>query len=435
MPDSNIFSRSLLGLACSVALTTVNPSAQASGFAVPELNPAGLAVSNALVANPKMQAAIAYNPAAMSFHDGKSLSLATILVKPDLAVDTGSGSVDSGGNDLVAIPSVTAHATLSDKWAIGIAVNAPFGLETEWPAGTYDSQYPMYDDLDPNSTKPNIPTQSKLEIVAFSPSVAHKVNENVSIAGGIDVYWAKTVILNSSVNTLAPLGSDPTIGLEGDGRGVGLNLGLMVNQGAWSFGGSYHSEAKLPIKGSINSPNGSANVNADLKIPSRLQLGVRHQTTEKLGIEFDFTRTGWSSFDQLKVNEERYDQNVVTSTNNWENANAFRLGATYDITGATQLRVGFTLDKTPQGETFFSPRIPDADRQLFSMGIGHTLNNGWSIDAGYMYVKFDDRSVDIDPGFSHPAPLDEETNGTSAVNGNYEASVHLFGLGLTKKFM
>jgi long-chain fatty acid transport protein len=431
MLDNKIFSRSLLALTCGAALMTTFPSVQASGFAVPELNPAGLAVSNALVANPEMPASIAYNPAAMSFHEGSSLLLGVLTIGPDLSVDTGSGSVDSTANDTVVAPSLTAHTTLSESWAMGIVLNAPFGLETEWPAGTFDSQYPA---------GTTIPTQSKLEILAFSPSVAYKISDNVSFAGGMDVYWMRKVIFNGNVNAGTP-GSNPAANLKGDGRGIGLNLGLMVKQGNWSFGGSYHSEANIPVEGTVELPAGalpsffSNNVHAELKLPARLQLGVRNQTTNKLAIEFDITRTGWSSFDQLIVDHDQYGVNIVTSTNNWDDVNAYRLGVTYDITGATQLRVGYTFDETPQEDTFFSPRIPDADRQLFSLGIGHTLSNGVTIDAGYMYVKFDDRTLNIDSSFAHSAPYSGETNGTSAVNGTYESCVHLFGLGITKKFM
>jgi long-chain fatty acid transport protein len=433
MHDKKFFSRSLLTIACGATLITFGPQALASGFAIPELNTAGLALSNALVANPEVQAAIAYNPAAMSFHEGKSLALGLLLVKPDLAVDTGSGSKDSDANDRVAIPSITAHSTLSENWAIGVAVNAPFGLETEWADGTLSYQPADADGYPIGSA---IPTKSKLQIVALSPSVSYKFNDNVSLAGGVDVYDMREVVFNSVGNAGTP-GSNPAVNLKGDGRGAGFNLGLMVKQGNWSFGGSYHSEAHIPVEGNIESPAGTANVNADLDLPSRLQLGVRHQTTEKLGIEFDYTRTGWSSFDQLIIDESQYGVNLVTSTNNWDDANAYRLGATYDISLATQLRVGYTFDETPQDDDYFSPRIPDADRQLFSLGIGHTLSNGWTIDAGYMYVKFDDRTVnstktaaDNNAVLGYP-----ETNGTTAVNGTYESSVHLLSLGVTKKFM
>jgi long-chain fatty acid transport protein len=429
MHDNKIFSRSLLATACAATLLAANPAVQASGFAIPELNVAGMALSNALVANPEMQAAIAYNPAAMSFHEGSSLALGVLFLKPDLSVDTGSGSTDSDANDVVAAPSITAHTTLSESWALGIAVNAPFGLETEWAAGTYESQYPPGMDV-------TVPTKTNLEIVAFSPSVSYKFNDNVSLAGGIDIYDMREVVFDSTLNAGTP-GSNPAVKLKGDGRGVGLNLGLMVKQGQWSFGGSYHTEAHIPVEGKVKSPVGSTDVEADLDLPSRLQLGVRHQTTDKLALEFDFTRTGWSSFDQLVVDESQYGINVTTSTNDWDDANAYRLGATYDISTATQLRVGYTYDETPQDDNFFSPRIPDSDRQLFSLGIGHTLSNGWTIDAAYMYVKFDDRNVNLSktsventPTLGYP-----ETNGTSAVNGDYDSSVSLIGLGVTKKFM
>ncbi|MET0068707.1 MAG: OmpP1/FadL family transporter [Candidatus Thiodiazotropha sp.] len=422
---------SRLAMACGAALFTLNQTAQASGFAVPELNITGLALSNAMVANPDSLSAIAYNPAAMAFHQGMAVELGLMLVEPDLSVNTGSGTVDSDANDAVAIPALTAFAQLNETWSLGISVNAPFGLETEWPAGTFDAQYP------PAAT---IPTQSKLEIIAFSPSVAYKINDNASLSGGVDYYWMREVIFNGDINAGMP-GSNPAADLEGDGRGVGFNLGLMVDQGDWSFGASYHSEANIPVEGRVDLPAGalpsffSNRVDAELTVPWRLQVGVRNQTTQKLAIEFDLTRTGWSSFDKLLVDHDQYDVNIVTSNNRWDDANAYRIGISYDFTQATQLRIGYTFDETPQDDKFYSPRIPDADRQLFSLGVGHTLNNGWTIDAGYMYVKFDDRTLDIDPTFVHAAPDAAETNGTSAVNGDYESSVHLFGVGVKKSFM
>ncbi|MES9971512.1 MAG: OmpP1/FadL family transporter [Candidatus Thiodiazotropha sp.] len=423
------FKHTLLALACGTAMLPLGQTVQASGFAVPELNITGLALSNAMVANPDSLSAIAYNPAAMAFHEGKAIELGLLLVEPDLSVDTGSGTVDSEANESVAIPAFTAFTQLNETWSLGISVNAPFGLETDWPVGTFDSQYPA---------GATIPTQSKLEIVAFSPSVAYRINDKASISGGVDYYWMREVIFNGDINAGMP-GSNPGADLEGDGRGVGFNLGFMVDQGAWSFGGSYHSEANIPVEGRVDLPAGalpsflSNRVNAKLKLPWRLQVGVRHQPMAKLAVEFDITRTGWSSFDELVVDQDQLGTNIVTSINKWDDANAYRIGISYDFTQATQLRIGYTLDETPQSEDYFSPRIPDADRQLFSLGVGHTLSNGWTIDAGYMYVKFDDRSLNIDPAFVHTDA--SETNGTSAVNGDYESSVHLLGIGVKKRFM
>jgi long-chain fatty acid transport protein len=409
----------------------LNQAAQASGFAIPELNITGLALSNALVANPDSQSAVAYNPAAMAFHEGTNIELGLLMVQPDLSVDTGVGNVDSEADDVVAIPAITAFTQLNETWSLGLSINAPFGLETEWPAGTFDSQYPAGG---------TIPTQSKLEIISFSPSVAYKLNDNASLSGGVDYYLMREVIFNGDINAGMP-GSNPSADLEGDGHGVGFNLGFMIDQGAWSYGASYHSEANIPVEGRVDLPAGalpsflSTRVDAEQRLPWRLQVGVRHEPMAKLAVEFDVTRTGWSSFDELIVDQSQLGTNIVTSINKWDDVNAYRIGISYDFTQATQLRIGYSYDETPQSDKYFSPRIPDADRQLFSLGVGHTLNNGWTIDAGYMYVKFDDRSLDIDPAFVHASPNEDENNGTSAVNGDYESTVHLFGIGVKKRFM
>jgi long-chain fatty acid transport protein len=399
---------------------------QASGFAIPELSITGLAASNALVANHESLGAIPYNPAVMSFHEGSSASLAAILVKPELTVDTGSGTTDSEGNDLLAIPAVTAHDTLNDEWSIGISINAPFGLETDWETDIYSDQYPLGS---------AIPTRTKLELVAFSPSVSYKLTDQAALAIGIDYYWMKKVLFSNAINDGNVY---PGFNLEGDGRGVGFNLGGLLVVDSWSFGLNYHSISNIAIEGKLDDDAGALpagatnNATSNFELPWRLQVGARYEATEKLAIEFDYTRTGWNKFDTLVVKEEKYGNTVFTSVNQFDNASAYRFGVTYDFTKATQLQIGYTYDETPQKDDYYSPRVPDADRQLFSLGVSHTISDNWTFDVGYMYVDFEERTIES----SKPAVADgRELNGTTAVNGTYDSSVHLFGLGVTKTFM
>ena len=424
MQHNQIFKLSKLVLATGVVLVTSVHQASASGFAVPEISVTGLALANALVANAKELGAIPYNPAAMAFHAGNSISVGAILVKPIQSVTTGNGEFDSEADDIVALPSISAHHSMTETLSIGLAITTPIGLETEWLPETFVQ---TADNPGGYPVGAQVPTKSKLEIIDFSPALAYKLNDNASISAGLDFYWVKNVVLNSAVN----IPTNPAVELDGDGRGVGLHVSGLYIAGDWSFGANYHSKANIPIDGDIESPNGNMEATVDLELPSRLKIGVRHQTTSKLAIEFDFTRTGWSSFDVLDVKEATYGTTVLTSENRWDDANAYRLGVTYDVTGNTQLRFGYTRDETPQDDEFFNVRIPDADRDLFSIGMGHQLTNDWSIDAGYMYVKFEDRSV-TQPQWG---PTTTEFNGTSAVNGDYESSVHLFGLGISKTFM
>jgi long-chain fatty acid transport protein len=240
----------------------------------------------------------------------------------------------------------------------------------------------------------------------------------------------KTVEFNSNFNTE----SRPRFDLDGSGAGVGLNLSLLFVSGDWSVGAAYHSSANISIDGNIktNANTGlpSDNVVTDLEVPWRFQVGVRNQTTDRLAIEFDFTRTGWSSFDKLEVKNEEYGKTIFTSTNDWNDANAYRLGLSYDVSDAIQLRAGYTHDQTPQDDDHFSPRVPDADRNLYSFGAGFKIPDGWTIDASYMLVKFEDRKID-QPEWDAET---EEYNGTSAVNGDYRSSVSLLSLGVSKTF-
>jgi long-chain fatty acid transport protein len=425
MHHTTKFQSTPLALACSSALLMASSGVQASGFAVPELSISGLATSNALVANHESLGAIPYNPAVMSFHEGSSASFGTIIVQPELAVDTGSGMTDSDANDPVAVPAITAHNTLNEEWSLGLAINAPFGLESDWDVDLFKDQYPL---------GTAIPTKTFLEIVAFSPSTSYKLNDNAALSIGIDYYWLKTVKFNSAINDG---NTYPSFNTEGDGKGVGFNLGGLLVVDSWSFGIHFHSVSNIDVEGKIDDdadalPAGvSNNVTAELELPWRLQVGARYEATEKLAIELDYTRTGWNTFDTLEIKEENYGSTIFDSTNQFDNASAYRLGVTYDFTKATQLRIGYSYDETPQTKKYYSPRVPDSDRQLFSLGVGHTISDGWTFDVAYMYVDFDERTIES----STPAVAGQETNGTTAVNGTYESSVHLFGLGVTKTFL
>ena len=60
-------------IATALSTFAASPLAQASGFRIPEASVAGLGATNALVADAKDPGALAYNPAAMSFHKGMQI--------------------------------------------------------------------------------------------------------------------------------------------------------------------------------------------------------------------------------------------------------------------------------------------------------------------------------------------------------------------------
>ena len=421
--------------ACTLLGVCVSSNLSASGFAVPELSATGIATANALVANPVERGAVPYNPAALAFHDESWLSVGSLLIGPAFSVDTATGSGASAGADWLAVPMLQGAIKLNQRWSAGLSVNAPFGLETRWKTDTFaplTGDIPLPPPPDgPGGRVPASPqpTQSTLEILGVVPTLTYALSDAFAIAVGADLYWVKSAKLNSSITQL-----------EGDGRGLGFNLGALYAQGPFSAGINFHSSATINVEGSysvlnptllvIGAVQPSQTAELDLDLPWRLQLGARYELTPALAVEIDWTRNGWSSFDQIRVTGDRDGAILLEDRNDWEDANAYRLGITYQLHEQTQLRFGYSYDETPQGNAHFSARVPDNDRHLFGIGVGHRLGAGWELEAGYMYVTFGERTYRSERPYLGGA----EINGTAAIDGDYEASAHLIGLAVSKSF-
>lgn len=402
-------------------------TAQASGFMLPEASTAGIGLSNALVANPEERGAFAYNPAAMGFHETSSLALGTYLVGPSFSVDTASGHHDSQGADWLPIPMIQGMLALDERWRLGLGITVPFGLETRWSDGTFPAVSGTRN-IGGVSIPLGHPLTSSLEIVDISPTATYRVNDALSLSAGVDIYWAKEAKLDSTLGKLT-----------GDGYGFGFNLGALYRQGPWSVGASFRSASTLDLEGDFT-PKSSVLVSLgrlaraqtgelDLDIPWRLQLGARYAFDERLAVEFDISRTGWSAFDELRVTGKTTGDEIFVDRNGWDDANAYRLGATYRLNDQTQLRFGYTYDETGQGDEYFSARVPDNDRHLFSFGLAQALGNGLSLEAAYMYVRAEDRDYDGARTYTGG-----DLNGTTALDGDYSMDAHLIGLEVVKVF-
>jgi long-chain fatty acid transport protein len=222
--------------------------------------------------------------------------------------------------------------------------------------------------------------------------------------------------------------------MRGDGDAWGWNLGAMYREGPFSVGASFHSQTTVDVDGDytrFGSP--TIDGDADLHLPSRFQLGVRYMFNAELAAEIDWSRTGWSTFEDILVTSSANGAVLTRSVNDWDDANAYRLSLTYELTPSTQLRFGYTYDETGQPSEFFSARIPDADRQTFSIGARHSLSGGWQLEGGYMFVTWDDNNFRGNRPFN--PSVSRDVNGTSALNGKYEATAHILGIGVNKTIM
>jgi len=400
-------------LAAAVTATFGITSVHAAGFRLPEVSVLGVGTSNALVANTDELGALPYNPANMAFHDKNGLVAGVTYIGYDLKVDTsvqpGGGSFDSTGDDTFWVPNLYVMAPGYGKVSFGLGINSPFGLETGWAAGTFPN-------FGAGPLQGFAPATSRIEMLNINPNIAYKLNDSTSFAIGIDIYQLRDLMFNTQGAKI-----------EGTGQDFGWNIGFTKKLGSLNLGLSYRSSVKVDVNGVLND---TVPATSSVEFPDMLQFGAYYQAADKWGIELDIEGTGWSTFDKLVISSPAAGL-TINSTNNWDDTWAMRLGAIYAINPKTNLLLGYSFDETGQPDQYFSARVPDAERQLFSIGMTHDYG-AWTLEASYMYVMLDDRTVN-QPAGSYAVP-GQDPNGTDAYNGTYESSVNLLSVGLSTKF-
>jgi long-chain fatty acid transport protein len=358
----------------------------------------------------------------MAFQKEGQLVVGATSIHPDISVSPQLGMAsDSQGKDHILVPTLFATKHINSDWSWGVGVNAPFGLETKWEAGTFGTFA-----LGGAAVAALEPEHSKIKMLNINPNVSYQINANTSLAVGIDNYRVLDLIFNTQA-----------IKISGDGQDYGWNIGVLHAETNWSLGISYRSSVKVDLDGTVDATAAGASTSdakAKVEFPGLLQIGGRYKVDDKLALELDIEKTGWNSFDTIEIEHSAGIPSPISSTNDWKNAMAYRLGGTYELSPANQLRLGYSLDETPGNDNFFSARVPGNDRQTLSLGLAHKRAD-WTIELAYMYVKADDRKINSSTSFlAGVGGGNTDPNGTDAFNGTYKLTAHIFGLGVNTQF-
>jgi long-chain fatty acid transport protein len=92
------------------------------------------------------------------------------------------------------------------------------------------------------------------------------------------------------------------------------------------------------------------------------------------------------------------------------------VGGEYSL-GSLKFRAGYYYDHTPVSDAYVDPLLPDANRHGLSAGIGLNLTEHLKVDAGYLFIKFLDRTV-------------TNTIPATTFDGTYKSYANLFSLDL-----
>jgi long-chain fatty acid transport protein len=432
-------SRQVVPLAAFIALGAYASGAHPSGFQLVEQNASGL--GNAYAgqgASAHDASTIFWNPAGMTRLSGGNFVAAANAIRPSsefgntfstpalFQPSLGGNGGDAG--DWAFVPNAYLSWQLTPKWFIGVGLNVPFGLKTEY---------------DPTWAGRFYAVESKLETVNVNPSVAYKVNEQVSLGAGVS--WQRAdATLSNSVNytgaavsatcpTLAPacvagvLGAVPpgTEGLakvEGDDSAWGWNAGALFTIGQNTrIGVTYRSAIDYTISGTVafgNRPAALAGsplvangpVTADLKLPATASWSLFHPFDPKWDILADITWTEWSSLDTLNIIRSGTGALLSSLVLNWRDTWRVGIGANYHYNNEWTFRFGTAYDQTPTRDEFRTPRIPDQDRTWLAIGGQYRMSKQAALDFGYAHLFVRDAAINLTPPYVSAS--------TAAANGS-----------------
>ncbi len=400
-------------LALGLALAGVAGLSHAAGFALIEQNASGLGNAFAgQAASAQDASTIFFNPAGMTLLPDRQLVVAGHLIKPQAEF---SGTSNIGGGDggdaggLALVPNAYFAYRLTPDIHVGIGMNAPFGLKTE-----YDSTWAGRTQA----------IKSELKVINLNPSIAWKASESLSLGAGLSLQYAKATLTNLA-------GAAGLATIEGDDYSWGFNLGALWQlSDATRIGLAYRSEVDQKLEGTaqfsvVSALNGP--VTADLTLPDSASLSLLHKLSPRLELLADMTWTGWSDFDELRIKRTTGATLGLTSEN-WSDNYRYSVGANYHLNEKLTLRGGVAFDETPVSDAFRTARIPDESRTWVAFGARYRLSDKRALDFGYAHLFVKDARISHTERSSLPPPTDVTLSGT------YKGSVDILSAQYTHSF-
>lgn len=413
----------LAGLCAAVTLPA--DDANAAGFAIKEQSAAAQGNSFAgATAGAEDISYMFFNPAGLTRHDGNQIIVVGSYILPSnetnnatlvtVAPGLPNGESSEVDGENAFVPALYAMWSATPDLKLGLGVNAPFGLKTEY-SQTWAGRYHA--------------VESDMKTLNINPVVAYRINNTVSIAAGLQAERIEVTLSN-----MVPTGAgDALFEITGDDWAYGFNLGAMFELSPQTrVGVGYRSEMAHEVDGTATFGNAlfslSTTGGADVTLPQMAQVGFYHDLSDTLAIMGELGWMGWSSLDQLVVNlnADLGFGTTLAQNYNWDDVWFFGIGATWQASEQWAIRGGIAYDQSPVPDSTRTPRIPDSDRTWVSLGASFDVNPNFGIDAGYTHIFMDDAAVNIADQVA--------LGGLPGMTATFENSVDIFTIQAVVKF-
>jgi len=398
---------------------------EASGFRVANQSLSAVGLSGAHTAFTPGPDSSYYNPANMSSlpdHWQVETSL-TLLQLPGIEYTDNRNALFNGisERELFFMPLFHVTSPRYGNLRYGFSLTYPYGLSKQW-----EQMYPRA-----------FAEKFSLLTVEANPSFAYEAANWLSIGGGLRIVYGEGEVENEIGAPLSPIVTLHRSS-EGTDTQVGYNLALSLRPNKqWALAATYRSEINLNLTGHselqvLAGPTVMASYFGDgavgITLPAVLSLATSY-SFDRLTVELAWDRTFWSSFEALDfVYEQGFQSSPFApfdsvSIKNWNDADAYRIGLTYDWNERWTTTLGFTYDRTPVPVSTLGFELPDADAMVYCTGIRYRYSAATELGLSYMYHRTRPRSVS-----------GADTN-TSSIEGRFtEGGAHAVTLGVITTF-
>ncbi len=428
----------LRNLALALILSILLPAtAFSSGFAFFEQGAKATSLGGAFAATADDPSAMFYNVAGLAYQRALAASMGSTFVTFGASEFRGDPSSPYPGadareefeNHTFIVPNLYAVIPIGENATFGIGQFTPVALRSDW--------------ADPNRYSGRFISQdANIKSISIQPSFAMKMADD-RFAWGVGLeYRTVHISLDQNLGRFNPFtGRIADIAharLNSDwNSGIGWNAGVMFRPSEdWSVGLQHRAALDIDFEGgatftqiSTGNPQLDAIIatqlppnqamEANIEFPSVTSVGVATTKIPNWRVEFDVVQTGWSVFDELRVEFLQTPQNNLVIPEYWEDSLSYRIGGSRPVTPNWEVRLGAVYDETPQPVESMGPLLPDADRAGVSFGLGYK-RGPWSVDVSEFALFFAERGNE---GRNH-----------NGFNGNYETNANLFAFSLGYTF-